>query len=122
MAYSDIELLVALLSASLSRNKTQIYNARKNSNSKEGKDEIFDLLELLKQHQSTREVLIGSSPCAILASQKQLDNIVRFCCQEHDFSVLGIDATFNLGDFYVTLTTYRNAHGTAFSRLSVIFF
>ena len=119
MAYSDIFEAAGGITECKSiseepRNKTQIYNARRNSNSKEGKDEIFDLLELLKQHQSTndkgflREVLIGSSPCAILASQKQLDNIVRFCCQEHDFSVLGIDATFNLGDFYVTLTTYRN--------------
>lgn len=93
------------------RNKRQVYNARKNSKETTGKDEIFDLLELLKQHQSAedgREVLIGSSPCAVLASQKQLDNLVMFCCQDNNFSVLRIDATFNLGDFYVTLTTYRN--------------
>ena len=96
------------------RNKQQVYNARKNSKETTDKDELFDLLELLKQHQSAcdggflREVLIGSTPSALLASQKQLDNIVMFCCQENNFSVFGIDATFNLGDFYVTLTTYRN--------------
>ena len=52
--------------------------------------------------------MIGSTPCAVLASKKQLDNVLMFCCQNSNFSVLGIDATFNLGDFYVTLTTYRN--------------
>ena len=102
------------------RNKMQIYNARKlkcNSGSNSvnhGKDELFDLLELLKQHQLDanggflREVTLSTSPSAVLASQRQLENLVTFCCQPNEFSVLGIDATFNLGDFYVTLTTYRN--------------
>ena len=55
-----------------------------------------------------KEVQIGSTPCAILASKQQLDNVVTFCCQPTQFSVLGVDATFELGDFYVTLTTYKN--------------
>ena len=54
-----------------------------------------------------KEVQIGSTPCAILASKQQLDN-VTYCCQPIQFSVLGIDATFELGDFQVTLTTYKN--------------
>ena len=98
------------------RNKSQVYNACKSvkSESVEGKDEIFDLLALLKVHQSVedggffREVLIGSTPCAVLASIRQLDNVVMFCCQPPQFSIFGIDATFELGDFYVTLTTYKN--------------
>lgn len=55
-----------------------------------------------------REVQIGSTPYAILATKRQLENIVIYCCQPDHFSVFGIDATFELGDFYVTLTTYRN--------------
>ena len=55
-----------------------------------------------------KEVQIGSTPCAILASKRQLDNIVTYCCQPTQFSVFGVDATFELGDFYVTLTTYKN--------------
>ena len=98
------------------RNKSQVYNACKSvkNESLESKDEIYDLLALLKEHQSLedggflREVLIGSTPCAILASKRQLDNVVMFCCQPTQFSVFGIDATFELGDFYVTLTTYKN--------------
>ena len=86
------------------RNKMQIYNARKlkcNSGSNSvnhGKDELFDLLELLKQHQLDanggflREVTLSTSPSAVLASQRQLENLVTFCCQPNEFSVLGIDA------------------------------
>jgi hypothetical protein len=80
----------------------------------DNKDDIFDLLSLLKEHQAMEgggflgEVLISSTLCAVLALKKQLDIIVTFCCQPSNFSVFGIDATFELGDFYVTLTTYRN--------------
>ena len=95
------------------RNKSQLYNACKSVKCESGqdKDEIFDLISLLKEHQAIedggflREVQIGSSPCAILASKRQL---VMFCCQPTQFSVFEIDATFDLGDFYVTLTTYKN--------------
>ena len=93
-----------------------MYNARKNLkvSSVDNKDDIFELLSLLKEHQSMqgggflREVLISSTPCAVLAFDKQLDNLVMFCCQSSRFGVLGVDATFELGDFYVTLTTYRH--------------
>lgn len=44
---------------------------------------------------------MSSSPCAILASRQQL----AFCCQPNDFVVFGVDATFELGDFCVTLMT-----------------
>ncbi len=92
------------------RNKSQVYNACKSVKSEtgQGKDEIFDLLSLLKEHQAMedggflKEVQIGSTPCAILASKRQLDNVVTYCCQPNQFSVFGIDATFELGDFYVT--------------------
>jgi hypothetical protein len=77
------------------------------------KDEIFDLLEKLKHHQEISDgilcdIIISSTPCAVLASKKQLENVLAFCCQSERFDVLGVDATFELGDFYVTITTYRN--------------
>ena len=97
------------------RNKMQIYNARKCLPAADScKDDLYDLMELLKRHQSDpahgflQEITLTSSPCAVLATQQQLDNIVTYCCQPNNFSVLGVDATFNLGDFYVTMTTYRN--------------
>ena len=121
VAYSDVFEAAGGIDNSKSmseepRNKSRVYNACKSVKSESGqdKDEIFDLLSLLKEHQAMeeggflKEVQIGSTPCAILASKRQLNNVVMYCCQPTQFSVSGIDAKFELGDFYVTLTTYIN--------------
>ena len=94
VAYSDIFEVAGGIHKSKSvseepHNKSQVYNACKTVKSEDGKDkdEIFDLLSLLKEHQAMedgrflKEVQIGSTPCAILASKQQLDNVVTFCCQ-----------------------------------------
>ena len=36
-----------------------------------------------------------------------LHDLARFCTNPKNFSILGVDATFDLGDFDVTVTTYR---------------
>ena len=54
-----------------------------------------------------REVVGAPEPMAFLATDRQLKDIELYCCQEDDFSILGIDPTFNLGNFSVTPTTYR---------------
>lgn len=54
-----------------------------------------------------REVVGAPEPMAFLAAERQLKDIELYCCQEDAFSVLGIDPTFNLGNFSVTPTTYR---------------
>ena len=51
-------------------------------------------------------VNFASGPCCVLASDNQLRNVVRFCTSPGASSVFGIDPTFNLGKFYVTLTTF----------------
>ena len=53
-----------------------------------------------------RLVNFESGPCCVLASDNQLKNVVRFCTNPGASSVFGIDPTFNLGKFYVILTTY----------------
>ena len=55
-----------------------------------------------------RKVDNSSDPCVVLASNQQLLDVERFCTNPAKFSVLGVDATFNFGRFYVTLTTYRH--------------
>ena len=37
-----------------------------------------------------------------------LDDLTRFCTSPSNFSILGVDPTFNLGDFDVTVTTYSH--------------
>lgn len=50
----------------------------------------------------------SSDPCIVLASNQQLQDVERFCTNPAKFSILGVDATFNFGKFYVTFTTYRH--------------
>lgn len=55
-----------------------------------------------------RKVDNSSDPCVVLASNQQLQDVERFCTNPAKFAVLGVDATFNFGKFYVTLTIYRH--------------
>ena len=45
----------------------------------------------------------------MLASDRQVQDVKRFCANTtNQFSILSIDTTFNIGDFYLTPTTYRH--------------
>jgi len=43
-----------------------------------------------------------------MASDRQLSDIEKFCTQNKNFCVLGVDTTFNIGNYYVTVTVYRH--------------
>ena len=43
-----------------------------------------------------------------LMTDRQLNDIVRFCTKPHAISILGIDPTYNLGPCYITITIYRH--------------
>lgn len=98
------------------RDPKQVYNARADAITKtkgEDKDEIFQLLIKLKEDNSSdggfiQEVTFGRTPEVIVAFDQQLEDLVRFCTSPVCFSVVGIDPTFNLGKFFVTLTTYKH--------------
>ena len=99
------------------RNRRQSYNAKSKQStsgiaSNQNKDLVYDLIE---QHYGSlktfvRNVSFDQSIMCVLATDQQLSDICRFCANEDitHTSVLGIDPTFNLGDFYVTVTTYQN--------------
>ena len=55
-----------------------------------------------------RKVDNSSDPCIVLASNQHLQYVERFCTSPAKFSVLGVEATFNSGKYYVTLMTYRH--------------
>ena len=99
----------------LPRNRRQVYNARQLSSStlKDGKvDPLFELIKKCKEdllpggRKFIRHVSIDSSPSCVLTTDAQLANIKRFCTVPGESYVLGVDPTFNLGKFYVTVTTY----------------
>ena len=55
-----------------------------------------------------REVNMVHEPAVIVATDRQLNDMVRFCTESTEFGILTIDPTFNLGDFDVTIATYRH--------------
>ena len=55
-----------------------------------------------------QDVTCAPKPMAVLATDQQLFDMERFCCHPFKFSVLGIDPTFNLGEFSVTPIVYRH--------------
>jgi len=53
---------------------------------------------------------VQSSPelQVILCTKRQLKELKQFCTNPELCSPLNVDVTFNMGDFYVAVTTYRN--------------
>ena len=99
---------------SLPRNKKQVSNMKLLSKPKsDTHDPLFAIMEQCKKEESQvdpfiRNVLGAPDAMCILAQDRQLNDMVRFCCDPKLFSIVGVDPTFNLGDFSVTVTTYRH--------------
>ena len=55
-------------------------------------------------------VNFDTGPSCALAMDLQLQNLVRFCTNPGAICVMKIDPTFNLGKFYVTMTTFTYSH------------
>ena len=55
-----------------------------------------------------QEVTCAPEPMAILATSQQLVDLERFCCDPAQFSVMGVDPTFDLGEFSVTLIVHQH--------------
>ena len=95
------------------RNVQQVKNIKRNSQEKP-EDPMLELIEMLKQGERdpknafVRKVKTLSDPCVVLATDHQLNDIQQFCTNPSQFSVLGVDPTFNFGKYYVTLTTCRH--------------
>ena len=77
------------------------------------KDPLFSVMEECKKEQSRvepflRMVQADANAMCLLASDRQLNDMARFCTDQGQFSVVGVDPTFNLGEFSVTVTTYKH--------------
>ena len=103
----------------LPRNRDQVSNMRRTVNSKlplcsnKGlRDPLFMVMEQCKLCESgdkfVRVVTASPEPMCILATDQQLNDLVRFATNPNKFCVISIDPTFSLGDFSVTCIAYRN--------------
>ena len=73
------------------------------------------MYDLLEQHYRSlknfvQNVSFDDAISCILVTDRQLADVEQFCTSQASAkcSAFGIDPTFNLGDFYVTVTTYEN--------------
>ena len=69
---------------------------------------------MAKEHESRldggliRDLRIHPDLSCVLASNQQLNDLMRFCTSHVDYTVLGVDSTSNNGKYDVTFTTYNN--------------
>mgnify|MGYP006973386212 CR=1 FL=1 len=99
--------------SSLPRNTRQAAHLKKKEegwSSMHPTDPLAAILELLK---STfpgfiRDVTWNDLPTVMLFTDRQVDNLVKFCCLMKPglVSELGVDLTFQLGPFYVLVTSF----------------
>ena len=97
------------------RNAEQVKNLKRRvpgaHRSRSGPSKETDFSNMFKLSQKADYVksfeLKGEHPRAFCATDQQLHDLQRNCCGP-DASVLQIDGTFSLGNFYLTSTVYRS--------------
>jgi len=81
-----------------------------NSSLHDTRDMLYVAMEQCKSAEKSdvfvQDVTCAPDPMAILCNEQQLVDIERFCCNPFNFGILGIDPTFNLGEFNVTPIVY----------------
>ena len=97
----------------LPRDQMQIKSFKRCQNSTTEENVLYSVMLECKLAQGkseafVRDVKAAPEPMAVVFYDWQLNDLERFCANNHSFSVLSVDTTFNLGDFYVTPTTYRH--------------
>ena len=98
--------------SALPRNERQARYEREKSVNK-NKDAIFTITERMKTEEDKfirSYSLDDESPKVVLFSDEQVEDIVNFCCNDisgHN-SIFYADVTFELGPFFLLMTTYKN--------------
>ena len=96
--------------SSLPRNRNQISNYRR-SETKRDDNVLYSVMLECKLAQGTQEAFVrdvktSPEPQCILFMDWQLADMERFLVEVETHGILTVDPTYNLGQFYVTPTTY----------------
>lgn len=97
---------------SIPRNRKQVYNI--SCREAEDNDALLSVMVMCKESMGrsddpfVRIVTSAPEPMSILCTNAQLLDIEHFCTDPLTFGPLSVDPTFDLGDFNVTVTSYRN--------------
>ena len=73
-------------------------------------DHVIKVEEMTKNHpfvKSVRHIAVINCPVVTLYTDQQIKDVKRFCCKEGG-TVLGIDKTYNLGEFHMKPTVYKD--------------
>ncbi|XP_060555812.1 uncharacterized protein LOC132716534 [Ruditapes philippinarum] len=97
------------------RDDKQLMNFKYNLNKKDkpnsnAADHIIAVEEMVKNNGCVQRVCHVQGlnhPVITLYNNQQICDIKRFCCKEGG-EILGLDKTFNLGDFHVTPTVFKD--------------
>ena len=73
-------------------------------------DELTHLLQLQHEYDIAWQILTKTASYAFLYSDKQLNDIEKFCCCDGISDPFAIDIIFNLCDLWLTDALYRNRH------------
>ena len=113
------DVLTAPSAGALPRNRKQVKDMRRQHEEDEHfgrkkKDPLFSVMLICKRSQGknsknafVRIVTCAPEPMTVLVSDWTLNDLERFCTISN-CTVLCIDPTFSLGDFDVTVTTYKH--------------
>lgn len=98
--------------SSLPRNTKRVEYLTRKPSERVSKDPLASVLELQKTTFPgfIREVVCNDLPTVMLFTDRQLSNILKFCCHDrvNQVSELGVDVTFQLGPFYALVTRFEN--------------
>ena len=97
----------------LPRNCQQVsYFKSKDKSSGHNLDVLYNVMLQCKSSvpgkEFVRSVVAAPEPMAVLATDQQLNDMVRFLTNPVEFAITGVDPTFNFGDFNITPIVYRN--------------
>ena len=99
----------------LPRNERQVKYLKGEWPPRKVEDPIFQITEKMKEEtQKGKKFIRGyslhdDSAKVVLLTNEQLDDIANFCCNDVDGhkSIIYADVTFQLGPFFVLVTSYR---------------
>ena len=55
-----------------------------------------------------RDVRVGAEPFCVVVTNRQLDDLKRFCCNPVEYRPLTVDPTFDFGPYNVTPISYQH--------------
>ena len=97
-------------SCTVPRDISQVKYERAKLRKQHSKDTLAELIQTCKASKGefVHALQVSPSVRAVLATKSQLEDLVKFCCNPEEFSVFSVDVTYDIGEFFVTTTTYKH--------------